>query len=89
MTNIELLAGSDRATATTANRLRSFDGIQIACHDRGEGPAVILLHGFGAVGWTNSEVSGRILALSTIVISATKPLVRTIAPDEDLSDKGL
>jgi pimeloyl-ACP methyl ester carboxylesterase len=27
------------------NRFRSFDGIQIAYHDEGDGPAVILLHG--------------------------------------------
>jgi pimeloyl-ACP methyl ester carboxylesterase len=28
----------------------SFDGIRIAYHDEGEGPAVILLHGFGVDG---------------------------------------
>ena len=27
------------------NTFRSFDGIQIAYHDEGKGPAVILLHG--------------------------------------------
>jgi predicted esterase len=29
---------------------KSFDGIQIAYHDEGEGPAVILLHGVGVDG---------------------------------------
>jgi pimeloyl-ACP methyl ester carboxylesterase len=29
------------------NTFTSFDGIRIAYHDEGEGPAVILLHGFG------------------------------------------
>jgi hypothetical protein len=28
----------------------SFDGLRIAYHDGGEGPAVILLHGFGVDG---------------------------------------
>ena len=28
----------------------SFDGTRIAYHDEGEGPAVILLHGFGIDG---------------------------------------
>ena len=32
------------------NVLTSFDGIQIAYHDEGEGPTVILLHGFGVDG---------------------------------------
>jgi pimeloyl-ACP methyl ester carboxylesterase len=32
------------------NSFESFDGIQIAYHDEGEGPAVILLHGFGVDG---------------------------------------
>ena len=32
------------------NTFKSFDGIQIAYHDEGEGPAVILLHGFGVDG---------------------------------------
>jgi pimeloyl-ACP methyl ester carboxylesterase len=32
------------------NTFKSFDGTQIAYHDEGEGPAVILLHGFGVDG---------------------------------------
>jgi pimeloyl-ACP methyl ester carboxylesterase len=32
------------------NTFTSFDGIRIAYHDEGEGPAVILLHGFGLDG---------------------------------------
>ena len=32
------------------NSFTSFDGIRIAYHDEGEGPAVILLHGFGVDG---------------------------------------
>jgi pimeloyl-ACP methyl ester carboxylesterase len=32
------------------NTFVSFDGIRIAYHDEGEGPAVILLHGFGVDG---------------------------------------
>src|SRR5215831_10374660 len=63
MANIELLAGSDGATATTANRFRSFDGIQIAYHDQGEGPAVILLHGFGVGGLDQFGSFERILPL--------------------------
>src|SRR5215831_6608568 len=63
MTNVELLAGGDGATATTANRFRSFDGIQIAYHDQGEGPAVILLHGFGVGGLDQFGSFERILPL--------------------------
>jgi len=32
------------------NTFASFDGVQIAYHDEGEGPAVILLHGYGVDG---------------------------------------
>jgi pimeloyl-ACP methyl ester carboxylesterase len=32
------------------NTFNSFDGVRIAYHDEGEGPAVILLHGFGVDG---------------------------------------
>jgi pimeloyl-ACP methyl ester carboxylesterase len=32
------------------NTFTSFDGIRIAYHDEGEGPAVILVHGFGVDG---------------------------------------
>jgi len=32
------------------NTFTSFDGIRIAYHDEGAGPAVILLHGFGVDG---------------------------------------
>jgi pimeloyl-ACP methyl ester carboxylesterase len=32
------------------NSFNSFDGVRIAYHDEGEGPAVILLHGFGVDG---------------------------------------
>ena len=32
------------------NTFTSFDGIRIAYHDEGEGPGVILLHGFGVDG---------------------------------------
>jgi hypothetical protein len=32
------------------NSFNSFDGVRIAYHDEGEGPAVILSHGFGVDG---------------------------------------
>ena len=32
------------------NTFKSFDGTEIAYHDEGEGPAIILLHGFGVDG---------------------------------------
>src|SRR6266540_6892976 len=35
------------------NSFTSFDGTRIAYHDEGEGPAVILLHGFGLDGLGN------------------------------------
>jgi pimeloyl-ACP methyl ester carboxylesterase len=39
------------------NTFTSFDGVRIAYHDEGEGPAVILLHGFGSMAWASSETS--------------------------------
>ena len=39
------------------NTFTSFDGIQIAYHDVGEGPAVILLHGGYVDGLASSEIS--------------------------------
>jgi pimeloyl-ACP methyl ester carboxylesterase len=35
---------------TTVNSFTSFDGTRIAYHDEGEGPAVVLLHGFAVDG---------------------------------------
>ena len=45
------------------NTFTSFDGIQIAYHDEGEGPAVILLHGFGVDGLGQFGDFDRILPL--------------------------
>lgn len=36
-----------RSLRTALHTFTSFDGLRIAYHDEGEGPAVILLHGFG------------------------------------------
>ena len=41
----------------------SFDGVRIAYHDEGEGPAVILLHGFGADGLARYGEFERILPI--------------------------
>jgi pimeloyl-ACP methyl ester carboxylesterase len=45
------------------NTFTSFDGIRIAYHDEGEGPAVILLHGFGVAGLDQFGNFERILPL--------------------------
>jgi len=45
------------------NTFTSFDGIRIAYHDEGEGPAVILLHGFGVDGLGQFGDFDRILPL--------------------------
>src|ERR1700693_3067245 len=45
------------------NTFTSFDGIQIAYHDEGEGPAIILLHGFGVDGLGQFGDFERILPL--------------------------
>ena len=45
------------------NTFTSFDGIQIAYHDEGEGPAVVLLHGFGVDGLSQFGDFERILPL--------------------------
>lgn len=45
------------------NTFRSFDGVQIAYRDEGEGPAVILLHGFGGDGTSQFGDFERILPL--------------------------
>jgi pimeloyl-ACP methyl ester carboxylesterase len=45
------------------NTFTSFDGIQIAYHDEGEGPAVMLLHGFGVDGLGQFGDFERILPL--------------------------
>jgi len=39
----------------------SFDGVRIAYHDEGEGPAVVLLHGYGFDGLSNFGDFGRSL----------------------------
>ncbi|HEY1339057.1 MAG TPA: alpha/beta hydrolase [Bryobacteraceae bacterium] len=46
------------------NTFRSFDGIQIAYHDEGAGPAVILLHGFGLDGMDQFGEFERVLPLA-------------------------
>src|SRR5690349_23173972 len=46
------------------NSFRSFDGIQIAYHDQGEGPAVILIHGFGLDGMGQFGEFERVLPLA-------------------------
>jgi pimeloyl-ACP methyl ester carboxylesterase len=43
------------------NSIQSFDGTRIAYHDEGEGPAVILLHGFGMDGLDNYGPFDRLL----------------------------
>jgi pimeloyl-ACP methyl ester carboxylesterase len=45
------------------NTFTSFDGIRIAYHDEGEGPAVILLHGFGVDGLGQFGAFERILPI--------------------------
>jgi pimeloyl-ACP methyl ester carboxylesterase len=45
------------------NTFVSFDGIRIAYHDEGEGPAVILLHGFGVDGLGQFGAFERILPI--------------------------
>src|SRR2546423_15682289 len=45
------------------NTFTSFDGVRIAYHDEGEGPAVILLHGFGVDGLGQFGDFDRILPL--------------------------
>jgi pimeloyl-ACP methyl ester carboxylesterase len=42
------------------NTFTSFDGTRIAYHDEGEGPAVILVHGFGTDGLTQFGDFGRL-----------------------------
>src|SRR5262245_28704971 len=46
------------------NTFRSFDEIQIAYHDEGEGPTVILLHGFGLDGMGQFGEFERVLPLA-------------------------
>ena len=45
------------------NTFKSFDGTHIAYHDEGQGPAVILLHGFGVDGLGQFGAFERILPL--------------------------
>ena len=45
------------------NTFTSFDGVRLAYHDEGEGPAVILLHGFGVDGLGQFGDFERILPL--------------------------
>jgi pimeloyl-ACP methyl ester carboxylesterase len=45
------------------NVFTSFDGVRIAYHDEGEGPAVVLLHGYGLDGLSNFGDFGRCLPL--------------------------
>jgi pimeloyl-ACP methyl ester carboxylesterase len=45
------------------NAFASFDGIRIAYQDEGEGPAVILLHGFGVDGLCQFADFERILPI--------------------------
>jgi len=47
----------------SVNTLTSFDGTRIAYHDEGDGPAVILLHGFGVDGMGQFGDFGRVLPL--------------------------
>lgn len=50
-------ANRHRAGTTAENSFASFDGTRIAYSDQGEGPAVVLLHGFGTDGRTSSGTS--------------------------------
>jgi pimeloyl-ACP methyl ester carboxylesterase len=45
------------------NVFTSFDGVRIAYHDEGEGPAVVLLHGYGLDGLSNFGDVGRSLPM--------------------------
>jgi pimeloyl-ACP methyl ester carboxylesterase/DNA-binding transcriptional MerR regulator len=54
--------GAGRAAATAGrSSFASFDGTRIAYSDEGEGPAVILLHGFGVDGLDNFGPFDRLL----------------------------
>ena len=46
-------SGSSAAATAGRSSFKSFDGTRIAYSDEGEGPAVILLHGFGVDGLDN------------------------------------
>jgi pimeloyl-ACP methyl ester carboxylesterase len=63
MTGSQQVDLRDGATTSTLNTFRSFDGVRIAYHDEGEGPAVVLLHGFGVDGLGQFGEFERILPL--------------------------
>jgi pimeloyl-ACP methyl ester carboxylesterase len=56
------------------NSFQSFDGTRIAYHDEGEGPAVILLHGFGMDGLGNYGPFDRLLP----TLERTRALLREL-----------
>ena len=71
------------------NTFTSFDGIKIAYHDEGEGPTVILLHGFGVDGLGQFGDFERILPLAEKrqemfreVFGTAPPLPRTDDADQ-------
>ncbi len=51
----------ERAAPARCSVFKSFDGTKIAYSDEGQGPAVILLHGFGMDGWDNYGPFDRLL----------------------------
>jgi pimeloyl-ACP methyl ester carboxylesterase len=63
--------------------LRSFDGTTLAYLDRGEGPPVLLLHGFAADHRGNWEVPGIVDALA----AAGRRVIATDARGHGASDK--
>jgi len=64
MDKLRCLADQLGRTSRTRNTFKSFDGIQIAYHDEGKGPAVILLHGGYLDGLSQSGDFERILPLA-------------------------
>jgi pimeloyl-ACP methyl ester carboxylesterase len=63
--------------------VRSFDGARIAYSARGAGPAVLLLHGFGADHVLNWDRSGVIDAL----VNGGRSVIATDAPGHGASEK--
>ena len=70
------------------NSFASFDGIRIASHDEGEGPAVILLHGFGVDGLGQFGEFERILPILSVtaLIGTCRVVSTSLAADIEALD---